>query len=659
MARRARRLLLVAVAALMLTAGPAQAKPKVLTAADEKIFESALQAGQKQDWEAARSIAAKGKSALAAKLIQWMNLVRPGPGRSFGELAAFLNDNPKWPGQVTLQSQAEKAMPYDYPADSVIAWFGERHPRTVEGTLQLGRALTEKGLKDVAADMARRAWIELDMEPADEVLLLARFGAMLRPSDHQDRLDRLLWAEKPEAAGRMMDRVDSGHRVLAAARLALMTQSSEAGNLVAVVPPDLRIDPGLIYDLARWHRRGKRYEAAAATLDLLPRAALRPAKVWNEMEDAARRAFSRGDLSLAYRLACNHGADSGTDFAEGEWLAGWLALRFLDDRRTAFDHFTRLFGGVTSGISQARAAYWAGRAAEDLGEVAMAQSWYARAAEHLTTYYGQLAAHKVGKLEALTFDPAPKPAKAEVDAFRKSELVQAVKILAQLDQRDRVRTFMIRLNDLMTSPGERKLLADLAVEIGRDDLAVMVAKSARQDGVQLITHLYPMHKLPSGQNPEQALILAIIRQESAFSTDAVSSAGAVGMMQLMPSTAKKVASKLKVKYNAKKLVDESFNIKLGRAYLGDLLETFDGSYVLAVSSYNAGPSRVREWMQQYGDPRDQGVDVVDWVESIPFDETRNYVQRVLENLQVYRHRLSKKQIAMSLEADLLRVGVGE
>jgi soluble lytic murein transglycosylase len=655
MARRARRLLLVAALGVVALASPVLAKPKVLTADDEKIFTAALQAAQKQDWIAARALADKGKSALAAKLIQWMDLVRPGPGRSFGELAAFLNDNPKWPGQITLQVQAEKAMLPDYPADSVIAWFGDRRPRTVEGTLQLARALMDKGLKDAAADVVRHGWIELDMDAADEALLLARYGDVLQPGDHQARLDRLLWAEQPEAAARMMDRVDPGHRAVAAARLALMTMNPEAGNLVATVPADLKGDPGLIYDLARWHRRNERYEAAAATLDLLPVSTPRPAKVWNEMEDAARRAFARGDLSMAYRLACNHGGDSGTEFSEGEWLAGWLALRFLDDRRTAYDHFTRLFGGVSTAISQARAAYWAGRAAEDLGEVALAQDWYARAAVHLTTYYGQLAAHKVGKTEALTFDPAPKPTKGEIDAFAKNELVQAVRILAQLDQRDRVRTFMVRLNDLMITPGEERLLADLAVQIDRDDLAVMVAKKARQDGVQLISHLYPMHTVPGG-NPEAALILAIIRQESEFSKDVVSPAGAVGMMQLMPSTAKRVAGKLKIKFNSKRLVDDQFNIKLGRAYLGDLLHTFDGSYVLSVASYNAGPSRVQQWMQQYGDPRDSGVDVVDWIESIPFDETRNYVQRVMENLQVYRNRLSKKQVATSLQADLMRVG---
>jgi soluble lytic murein transglycosylase len=234
--------------------------------------------------------------------------------------------------------------------------------------------------------------------------------------------------------------------------------------------------------------------------------------------------------------------------------------------------------------------------------------------------------------------------------------VQAVRILAQLDQSDRERTFMVRLSDMMTTPGEQRLLADLAGEIDRDDMAVMVAKKARQDGVQLITRLYPLRKLPSGGPPEDALVLAIIRQESAFAGDAVSAAGAVGMMQLMPATAKLVADKLKVKLTAKKLTeDPDLNIRLGRGYLDGLLDRFDGSYVLAVASYNAGPSRVQEWMQQYGDPRDSGVDVIDWIESIPFEETRNYVQRVMENLQVYRHRLSKTQFAMTLEADLMRV----
>ncbi|MBX6321697.1 MAG: lytic transglycosylase domain-containing protein [Rhodospirillaceae bacterium] len=656
MARGAHRLLIVAaLGAALVVAALATAQAKVLSASDRKIFTAAVQAAEKDDWAAARALAAKGRNRVAAKIIEWMDLVRPGPGHSFDEFARFMRENPKWPGQITLQIQAEKAMPPDYPADAVIAWFGDRRPRTVAGTLLLGRALLEKGLKDAAADVLRRGWIELDMEPADEALFLARHETLLRPADHQARLDRLLWAEKADAAARMMDRVDPGHRALAQARLALMSDSPEAGDLVAAVPQDLKRDPGLVFDLARWHRRHGRYEAAAATLELLPPTAPRPAKVWDEMHDAARRAFARGDLSQAYRLACNHGAERGVPFAEGEWLAGWLALRFLDDRRAAYQHFTRLYAGVTSAISQSRAAYWAGRAAEELGDVAQAQTWYRAAAANLTTYYGQLAAHKIGKAEALTFTPPAKPSKAEADAFRKNELVQAVRILAELGQDDRVRTFTLRLSDLMTTPGEQRLLADLAVDLDREDLAVKVAKKARQDGVELIPYLYPLHKLPPGEEPEAALVLAIIRQESAFSTDAVSPAGAVGMMQLMPATAKRMAAKLKLKFTPKKLVDDDFNVRLGRAYLNDLLDAFSGSYVLAVSSYNAGPSRVQDWIRQYGDPRDANVDVIDWIESIPFDETRNYVQRVMENLQVYRHRLAKKQIAMSLEADLLRV----
>lgn len=649
--------LLLLVLGCAAAAVPAGAAPKVLSSAEERLYRSALAAIEKEKWAEAREIAAKGNSPTATKIIQWMDLVRPGPGRSFAELTDFIRDNPTWPGQFTLQIQAEKAMPATLSADEVVAWFAGRRPRSVEGALRLGSALIEKGMKDAAADVVRTAWVELDMQPADELLMLTRFFELIRPGDHQARLDRLLWAGQRTAATRMMERVDSDHRALAAARIALMAKEPDAGGRIAAVPPKLRSDPGLLFDLARWHRRNDRFEAAAATLDVLPPDAPRPDAIWDEMEDAARRAFARGDVALAYRLARNHGSEKGSAFADGEWLAGWIALRFLDDRRVAYDHFTRLYAGVSTAISQSRAAYWAGRAAEDLGDVALAQNWYAAGAEHLTTYYGQLAAHKIGKADALAFDPAPLPTKAETDAFRKNELVEAARILAQLEQSDRLRTFLVRLSDYMTTPGEMRLLADLSVEIGRDDMAVMVAKKARLAGVPLLSYLYPLRKLPTGDDPEPALLLAVIRQESAFSKDAVSSAGALGLMQLMPATAKNVAKKLGMKYDRDRLTqDPDYNIMLGRGYIDQMLDRFNGSYVLAIASYNAGPNRAEEWMRQYGDPRDYGVDVIDWVESIPFSETRNYVQRVMENLLVYRHRLDQTQIAMSLEHDLLRTG---
>jgi soluble lytic murein transglycosylase len=305
--------------------------------------------------------------------------------------------------------------------------------------------------------------------------------------------------------------------------------------------------------------------------------------------------------------------------------------------------------------TRARGAYWAGRAAEAMGDIALAQNWYRSAAENLSAYYGQLGAQRLGTLEGLGFQDPPEPTAQEIAAFDGNELIRLIRMLAELDESDRSRTFFYRLAERMENASELRLLAELGRSIGRDDYMVAVAKTARSKGVEMLELLYPLRSLPAGPGPEEALVLAIMRQESAFALDAVSSAGARGLMQLMPATAKHVAGKIGVAYDEGRLTtDGDYNIGLGRAYLQQLLERYNGSYVLAIASYNAGPARVSEWLNEYGDPRGYGVDVVDWIEMIPFSETRNYVQRVLENLQIYRYRMDGSAVALTLEQDLGR-----
>ncbi len=643
------------MAGLALARVAAAAESDKLAAADLQLYRSAFAAAEKDKWVEARSIAGQARNALPAKVIQWLDLTRPGPGRSFEEYRLFLKQNPHWPGQMTLLAQAERAMPDSLPVGEVLQWFGEREPLTIQGTMQLARALLARKLEKHAVALLRRGWIQLDMAKEEEGEFLSRYRRSLRMQDHVARLDRLLWDEEEDAARRMMLRVDKGHQALAEARLRLMNMDPGVEGGIRKVPRELLRDPGLLYDRARWRRRKELYEDVVELLDPPPANVPQPEIMWPEKEDAARRALVRGDVSVAYRLASSHETTDGVSFAEGEWLAGWIALRFLDDRKVAYEHFTRMFAGVGTSISLSRAAYWAGRAAEDMGELALAQSWYDRAAKNLTTYYGQLAAHRLGRTDAFRFPPLPEPSKDERAAFAKRELVRLVRLLKQLDELDRARPFLLRLADDAQTPAEGRMVADLADEADRDDLAVAVAKSLRLKGTELIEYLYPLRRLPDGQGPEEGLVLAVMRQESAFAVDAISPAGARGLMQLMPSTAKHVASQLKLRYDKDRLIDDPhYNVMLGQAYLEELVRSFRGSYVLAVASYNAGPSRAVEWIGQNGDPRDYGVDVVDWVESIPFSETRNYVQRVLENLQVYRHRLGDTQVALSLEQDLSR-----
>jgi soluble lytic murein transglycosylase len=636
-------------------AATGQLSAATLSASDRAIYQSAFTAVEDEKWPVAEALADKAKDPLLAKVILWLDLMRAQSGHDFSDYADFMGDNPEWPGQTPLQAQAELAMPLDLPAKEVRAWFHGREPMTFAGAMQLARALQAAGDKAKAAEAVRRGWVALDGGEDEEKQFLAKYGALLKTEDHIARLDRLLWDNKQDPARRMMNRVDAAHRALAEARIGLRNDKGNADKLVAKVPKKLQRDAGLVYERARWRRRKENYESVPDLFFPPLQKVARPDMLWREIDDAARQALARGQVKIAYKLAIQHGAKDGTPFAEGEWLAGWIALRFLHEPKTAYAHFTRLHGGVGSPISKARAAYWAGRAAEELKKKEDAKSWYAEAAQWPTTYYGQLAAQRSGHRGPLQFAEVPAPTGQQAAEFAKRELARVVQQLHEIDKADRAKAFLLRLVDIAKTPTEHRLTAELAASLGRNDLMVATAKASRLDGVEMVDQLYPVLSVPAGDRPEAALTLAIIRQESAFQSDALSSAGALGLMQLMPATAKSVAKQIGLPYSKPRLTsDPTYNMMLGRAYIGHLIEDYGGSYVLAIAGYNAGPRRVAEWIGRNRDPRMKSVDAVDWVESIPISETRNYVQRVLENVQVYRNRIGGTQIALSIEQDLKR-----
>ena len=652
-------LFLLLLLGLSLACGGASAQSGGLSSRDIAIYKQAFALVGKDRWGEAQALAATAKNPLPRKVIQWLNLTRPGPGRSFDEMTAFLVKNPTWPRLGTLRAQAERAMPEGYPAKSVIAWFNGREPETPEGATRLVAALTATGTAEQAAKIARTAWLELDFDSDDEGAFLDVAAPYLRPADHVARLDLLLWNGAEDPAKRMLDRVDDGYRLVAVARMKLADETRDAEAAFAAVPPKLRLDPGLVFEVARYWRRQGEFQKAADALDTPPLKARKPDKLWGEIENAARDALDEGSVSVAYRLAASHGSASGTAFADGEWLAGWIALRFLQEPDTALRHFSNLYNGTTSVFSKARGAYWAGRAEESRKNKAAANKWYKLAAGNLTVYYGQLAAMRLGESTALRIKVEPKPTPQETAAFDKKEMVRVVRALNAIGVKDRARPFLVRLISDAEKLPEYRLLAILSRQSGHDDLALMAAKNARQNGAEMADYLFPVISIPAGGKVEPAFVLGLIRQESAFNAQAISPAGAMGLMQLMPDTAKQIGKQLKVaKFKDSRLTaDPKFNITLGRAYLEKLVDRFGGSYLLATAAYNAGPNRVRQWIDTYGDPRAADTDVVDWIESIPFDETRNYVQRVMENLQVYRSRLTKGAYKIVLDDDLKRAAV--
>lgn len=642
--------------ALAILAAPAAFAQKTLSPADQAIYQRAFSAAERGRWDEARRIAAGAREKLPGKVIAWMEMGATGNTVPFPEIARFIDDNPDWPGMDRLRRRAEEAIDEATPAKLILAWFGKREPLTVDGRTALARALIATGRTAEGRALIRRAWVEGDFNSRQEVRFLKTYRKEITEADDRARLDRLLWDGKHDQAERMIRRVPPEQRPLAIARLRLRTFHGGADAAIRRLPKEQLSDGGLLYERLRWRRRKGRDDDAMEVLRNAPKEMARPDRWWTERAVIARRMLAKGNVSDAYRAVADHGLspEDTESFAEAEWMAGWIALRFLDEKDAAFKRFTRLHDAVRTPTSRARAAYWAGRAAAGLGRDKDAQRWYATAAKHAATYYGQLAAHHASADRAPTRVPTdPRPDRAKTTAFDRLELVRAARMLHELGQRRTLEAFVLQTARISADPAHKALAGRLARAIGRVDLGVRLARTAYRDGVLLLDDGYPVFPMPDGR-PERALLLAVARQESNFSVGAQSHAGARGIMQLMPATAKGVAKQIKESYSPARLTsDPQYNVRLGRAYLGMMLDQFNGSYVLALGAYNAGPANVGRWIRAYGDPRDTQVDVVDWIEMIPYTETRNYVQRVLANLQVYRQRLGATQLA-SMEQDLRR-----
>jgi soluble lytic murein transglycosylase len=532
-------------------------------------------------------------------------------------------------------------MPAGVDPQEALTWFNSAPPQTGVGMQRLAEAMLTSGDVPGGRSALRDAWIHGDFTRAQEQDFLSQHKKFLEPGDYTARLDRLLWEGRRPPAWRMLKRVDKGHRLLGEARLALMKMSQGVDQRIAQVPDELADDPGLWYERVRWRRRKGFTDRA---IDLLldgPETVPYPERVWREQKDLIRAALDLDRMEDAYRLAAHHRQTEAAESAEAEWLAGWIALRFLGDADAAYRHFTDMRSVVQYPISVARASYWAGRAASARGKSDLAALWLARAAEHPTTFYGQLAFAELGR-DSLTLPTDPLPNEVLAERLSQHDLVRAARILGRLGETYAMRLFVARLIDSLDQPAEHVLVAALGLESGLPHMTIYAAKRAMRTGSEIYRLAYPMpFDFATNDVPHTSLVYAVSRQESEMDTLAVSPAGARGLMQLMPRTAKHVAKQLKIAYNKQRLTtDPLYNLQLGGAYLQELLDRYDGSYALALAAYNAGPARVNSWIRTYGDPRAPDVDPVDWIEQLPFDETRNYVQRVLESSQVYHNILS-------------------
>ncbi|WP_334129026.1 lytic transglycosylase domain-containing protein [Sneathiella sp.] len=617
----------------------------LLSRKDLGIYKAAFAAAEAQDWTRVRFLVSEATYKLPAKILDWRYFTTYDTQASFNEITAFIRENPHWPYQVTLRQRAEQALAVPVPPQKTVDWFTVNPPRTGTGMYRYGEALRFLGRDSEGRDWIRRAWREGDLPELIEKEILREAGSFLDRADHEARLDHLLWERNSSAAERVLPRVSADVQKLARARLALMTGTGDVDALVRAVPERLQNDPGLLFERTRWRRVRSLYPEAQELLFGLDAEVPHAEKWWLERHIQARELLTDGDIARAYQLASRHGLKSGANFASAEWLSGWIALRFMHDPETALQHFGTLYENVGYPISRSRGAYWIARAQAARGDAAMAEHWYRTAAQYYTTYYGQMALHELGerRLPAIPATTAPRGQDATIPGME--ELYLVIRQLAELGEERLTRPFLLHLTDKATREAEYATLAALANSVNRPDFAIAIAKQASQSGTEIIEINWPTPSLAL-QNPpvEEALMLAIARQESSFAPDAISRAGARGLMQLMPGTAEQVSRKLNVSYSQDLLIaDPAYNVLLGSNYLASLIAAYNGSYVLAIAAYNAGPSNVNRWISEHGDPRTGAIDSIDWIEFIPFGETRNYVQRVIENLQIYRERLAERE----------------
>lgn len=630
-------------------------------------IQSALYYCEQQKWQDARFQAAAIKDPVLTQLVDWLRFRAKESGSSFQEITKFLQKNPHWPDRLLLQQRAEEAITSTIPNEVLLKWFEVYPPVSGDGFRFYAEAKANAHIKATGntdprhfpamlKQLIRQGWIKGNFGQKEEQAYLTRFGTIITQKEHHERLDYLLWQGKISAAKRLLARAETPYHELFSARIQL-NEGVGGDAAVSLVPAALKHDPGLLYDRLVWHERRQNGQGMLQLLHHLPQNRPYPEKWWEMIAPHIRDLLEEKEYQLAYKLASKHGMKEGANFAEAEWLAGWIALRFLKHPHQAYEHFYKIYYAVQYPISLARAAYWAGRAAEASGNQTIAADWYEQAAKHPDTFYGQLGVLKRHRNQWLVLPKAPVVTEKDHHHLQKNVLAKAAFFAVKLQDKWLARKFIQEAISESKTAGEKWLITSLGQQIGHPFLSIEAAKQSSREGALLIDKGYPrlMHFPQIG--PEKALILAIIRQESSFDKMAISSAGAQGLMQLLPSTAKESARALNLNFSTSRLrSDGTYNVQLGSYYLKKLINYWQGSYILAIAAYNGGIGNVRKWVSLYGDPRHiRDIEqLVDWLEMLPFAETRNYVQRVLEATQIYRKLLGNTPKSLTLETDLHR-----
>lgn len=617
---------------------------------DKAIFKSAYSKARNNQFDSAISEASQADDKVIPKLIKWLGYQDGYSRNGYEEISTFIEKNPSWPNIKILKNKAEFSLTGKESSQEIIKYFSTSQPTTGYGMRLLAEAKIQSGGDSKEAiELLKKAWQQGDFSRDEEESFLMEHSKILTSEDLYKRVDRMLWEGDEADAKRLYPLLSESHKKIVQARLELMKNNQGA---IAKVPEALRNDPGLVYEQVRIYNEKENYSRVYQMLYPVVGTMPGQQKWWKIKNRLIRELLDENKIKEAYYIAKNHGNEqTSSDYADSEWLAGWIGLRYLNKPQEAYKHFYNMYNRVEYPISISRAAYWAGRAAESNRNPDIARSWYEVSAEHVTTFYGQLAYSKIhGKNAKIILPKNPEMGLSEKNLGKVRELLMSAYILESTGQTGLAEKFMKAAIDSVNTPAEMAYICEFGIKIGRPNFSVIAAKQALSNGEILPKHGWPTTKyMPKSISVEEPFALSIIRQESVFNPHALSSAKAMGLMQLIPPTASRMAKSMGVAYNQKKLLSNpEYNISLGSYYLNSLVENFDGSYILAIASYNAGPGNARKWNKKYLDPRqmDNIDDVLDWMESIPFNETRNYVQRVLENIQVYRSRLPDNKLTL-------------
>jgi len=630
-------------------------KSKFYSRRDFDIAKKSIQAIEKRQWSSALSLSKKARDKSIYNFIQWRHLLTTGNQASFYDYMAFIKLNENYPRINRIKYLAEhKLSTNKISPKKIINWFNSSEPLSGFGKLILGESYILTGNVEKGISLIKEGWITADLNRSNMKFFRKKYKKYLNAKDYIKRADYLAWENKYWDLKRMLRYLPKDYELLYTARQILMSKSYGVDQAIKNVPYKLRNDAGLNYDRLKWRRKRGRVDDSLEIIFKVPnnkKYLVRPDKWWKERAIMARALIYKKRYELAYKVSSKHSLDKGPEFAEAEWISGWIALSFLNDPILAIDHFNNFYQNVGYPISLSRGAYWLGRSYEKIGNKDQSIKWYKEASKYLTTYYGQLAHLKIKPNENFELVEQQKITAEYRNYFYKKELVKIILLLDELNKDKYTKNILKHLANDDISSGSEILAAELSTNISRYDFAIQISKQASYEKRFHNDFNYPIISTPKYINgrkiPEAAFILSIIRQESEFDMSANSHAGAQGLMQLMPYTAKLVSKQAKLPYSKSRLTrDPEYNISLGSHYIAGLILEYDGAYPFAIAAYNAGPKRVKYWKKINKNPQKKQINYVDWVELIKFKETRNYVQRVLENYNVYRYILKKKPIKM-------------